>query len=334
MIRKHSTAGVEEAHARARCPRAASPARRRARPRSPASSASRPPGRAAPASWPRSVIGLIAQRPTGHGSTAIAARAAVDAGRRPYPRPSGVAGGDHDSRRTRSGVSRFSTGRLWARPRSRQVRHAPGRAGLRRPGRGRPSGSVAVGRRRRCRPRQRCVRQVEGGADLREQPRARAGGSTGRPSRGADRAARWSSGEATAAAMIAASGSTRPGALSRCRARPSRASQSARTTASCRRVRTRCSPAGAPPRILPRRRWRSVQDAPRTLRAPSSSLPCRVSSSSSASRRSIEDLDVERGVAQPRLGQRPAATSRRPSAPWRGRRPSRTSTIVASPTRS
>ena len=49
-------------------------------------------------------------------------------------------------------------------------------------------------------------------------------------------------GAASAASTIAVSGSTRPGARSRRRAIASRASQSARTTASWRRRRTRCRP--------------------------------------------------------------------------------------------
>ena len=96
----------------------------------------------------------------------------------------------------------------------------------------------------------------------------------------------------------------RPGVTSRSRAISSRASHRARTAPRARRPRTRCSPGRTPPRLDAHGRLEARAGA-RTPGAPT--RPCRPRPSSAA--RSVaqldEHLDVEGGVLQPRLGQRP-----------------------------
>ena len=194
-------------------------------------------------------------------------------------------GGLHTSRRTqvrgdqvlrRHGVLRRELGQ---RPRGGLQPRA-------RPGRGRPTGAAAAARRRAA---VRGSSSSGSGAAAGERRRARC--ATSRRSRGRRRPAARAAppsffGSAWAAATIAESGSTRPGATSRRRAISSRACHSARSMPSCRRLRSPWMPGGAAPRVGLRRRAGRRRGSPRTPGAAHSVLPCSSRIAASASRRS------------------------------------------------
>ena len=201
--------------------------------------------------------------------------------RAPWPRSvsatvSGVisSGGCQASRRTESGVIRFSGGRVCAA--AIRVTTSRQRA------------SRAAADRVPFRPPVRRRRALDGRGDRQRVARATAGPRRARPARpgpaGAPTAAeagqapavsRSSLGSSSAAAMIAESGSTRPGAVSRRAATRSRAYQRARTRAWARAPRIRWMPGGAPPRVgtWPRRPGGRGDERGELLAPPTSACP-------------------------------------------------------------
>ena len=117
-----------------------------------------------------------------------------------------------------------------------------------------------------------------------------------------------------AASTIAASGSTRPGAMSRSAASRSRASHSARTAASGARLAHAVHARGAPPRLGPRRGRRRRAHRLELLPGPLQLALLGEQPGEHVAQRD-EHLDVERRVdqASPREGD--GATSRPPRAP-------------------
>ena len=97
---------------------------------------------------------------------------------------------------------------------------------------------------------------------------------------------------------------SRPGATSRFCASESRSSQSSRTAASWRRSRIWCSPEVLRHGSTRGGAWPASRIAANSCSA-YSSLPSAVSEFDQLLAQLGEDLDVERGVAQPRLRQRP-----------------------------
>ena len=259
-------------------------------------------------------------------------------------------GGVQASRRTESGADQVLR-------RQRVLRGGAGHhlAAAGQPGRGdRVALGPAVRRRRAVAPagspaaRRRAARGPRPARPARSGP---AGAPSGRRSRAARAASRSSFGSSSAAAMIAASGSTRPGAESRRAAMPSRAYHSARTRAWARAPRTRWMP-DVRRHGSGRGRRRPAAPARPARRTPpraQSGLALPVQLGRQRVAQVGEQLDVQRGVGQPGLRQRPggpvggrvvllqrvaraAARSARPGRPARSRpagRPARCRTAGA-----
>ena len=123
-----------------------------------------------------------------------------------------------------------------------------------------------------------------------------------------------------AASTIAASGSTRPGAMSRSAASRSRASHNARTAASARGLRTRCMPEVRRHGSARGAGGGAVRTASNSWRA-HSSLPCSASSAGEdvAQRRRAPRRPARRRRASPRAAGGATSRPRRAPSPARAR---------------